>query len=212
MSFMGSTPVSRCTFRAGCSARMLCSSFAFSRELSTARADRFSIFLSNPGKKASKPFSLPCFCTLSNKVSASKTASVKAWFAPCARNGVIGWAASPIKVTRLCSSLARRSTSGCSKSRSYTGYPAKSSSSVPFSRAGMGSCHFSHRFMISAFSSALSLQSFLAAFSLYGNESCHIVDVFVKGIVYIRVQPSTVSKMRRRVKLSGTPASTKPSS
>eukprot|EP00967_Tisochrysis_lutea_P145917 scaffold274561_cov31-Tisochrysis_lutea.AAC.3 len=38
----------------------------------------------------------------STRLSASSTASLRAWLAPCALNGVIGCAASPIRVTRRC--------------------------------------------------------------------------------------------------------------
>mmetsp|Transcript_37134 Transcript_37134/g.104820 ORF Transcript_37134/g.104820 Transcript_37134/m.104820 type:complete len:422 (+) Transcript_37134:122-1387(+) len=95
-----STPVSRWALRAGCRARRLCSSLAFSLEPTTARAERLSILRSNKGNAASRPAFAPCFRTPSTRVSASSTASTSAWLAPWALKGVIGWAASPIRVTR----------------------------------------------------------------------------------------------------------------
>mmetsp|Transcript_14006 Transcript_14006/g.41364 ORF Transcript_14006/g.41364 Transcript_14006/m.41364 type:complete len:225 (-) Transcript_14006:840-1514(-) len=126
-----STPVSRCTLRPGCSARLLWSSFAFSREPTTTRAERLSMRRSKSGSAASRPANAPCSRTPCTSASASSTASLRAWFAPCALKGVIGCAASPIRVTRSCGAglparpglpapapAPGRSTAGSSTSRS----------------------------------------------------------------------------------------------
>ena len=59
---------------------------------------------------------------------ANDSASSNAWFAPCPLNGLIGCAASPIRVTFV----AFSKNIGVSSARSYTGYPETCASGVAF--------------------------------------------------------------------------------
>mmetsp|Transcript_46721 Transcript_46721/g.150035 ORF Transcript_46721/g.150035 Transcript_46721/m.150035 type:complete len:214 (-) Transcript_46721:2452-3093(-) len=111
-------PVSRCTLRAGCRASSLCISLAFSRDPATTRDERLSIFSSKAGRAASMPATGPSRWIPSTRLSARRTASLRAWLAPCALNGVIGCAASPITVTRREGAAALRRMRGSSGWRS----------------------------------------------------------------------------------------------
>ena len=129
-------------------------------------------------------------------LSARDTASSKAWLAPCPLKGLIGCAASPTRVTRE----NRRSWSGRSGSRSYTGPPVTSAVSVRLSISGIGACHPRHRRCAAARSASGRPASDRASLRPRGNENCHIVCVGVNGITYIRLRPSTVSKTRSRTR------------
>ena len=179
-----SAPASLCDFFAKFkSANGECNSRAFSRLARTTRALRASIFFSNTGNARSIPSAAPNVRTPRAKHLANNTASATAWLAPCALNGVMGCAASPINVTLLCISFTgSRSVRGSKGSRSYTGYPAMFASSVRSSMDGTGSCHVPHNSRILCFNEAGSFENRTASASEAGNESCHIVESAVNGM------------------------------
>ena len=118
--------------------------------------------------------------------SASSTASLKAWFAPCALNGVIGCAASPMRVTL--GAVQPLAVLAVGEARSDPTARGRTRDTQTFRRAvshgisGMGSCQSAQRRNSSALSLGGSLDKAFAVSSAHGKDNCHIVDVVVNGM------------------------------